>query len=706
MTRNGTGAKALPERLALSLPRLSPRFTFAFKSSLAVMLAYLIPLSQGWPQGQTAVICIILIAAAGPIGASVLKGTLRVLGTLLGGIIGMALIAAFPQDRELYLLLTSLAVTAVLYLGRIYRGDPVLFTLTAVMIMMVFNNGGVNDIFLYGINRTYMTVFGIVVYTIIGIYLWPVRDETAHDTLAAELGRKLMQVFRAASASQPERSEAAEAVRDSLERLRQSRYGLGSDSRKALSNRQWRSIVDDYEQIAELLTRRAEEGSEAESFVKNLSEGLGQIGAMIDALAGAWEQGTPLTLPTPWRPQYDKEALASSSHLERAETVAAAQRLSDLHAQLRILGEKINAMLSPMPTRFEYRQRKPFSRFLWGDPDDFRSAFVIFLIFWTTTLLWIWINPPAGFIIVALATLLSPLTVNTPLQPAVMIVLFTFSLLFAAVSYIFVFSHLHSGWQLGAFIFVYAFIGFYFLKSELAIFFLIGLATFDIANEQVFSFSYFLLFLFIFYAFLMVLLFFYYFPFSTRAESMFLRRKARFFTLAARLAKTTNNAASALRHLDPSLEKMKLWLFKINRNYFDTLDSETLTRFAKTCDTLAYRLRILQHLRRKNRYNSLRRRYHETYGASGPAKYLERLNKARRKNEFEAIGRDAEEAMKSERSALEHFLENESAERSGDEELVAFYEETAAVAQVWKSVRTLAETMAGIDFPVLRTARF
>ena len=154
---------------------LSDKLKFAIKASLSMALAYLIPLSQGWAQPGTAATTVMLIAATGSVGDSVMKGALRVIGTVIGAAIGMALIGLFPQDRELYLLFASVIVTVLLYFARAYKGDMTVFLLSAVTLLMMFQNGEIDNVFIYGVDKTYMTILGIIIYTFIGIFLWPVN---------------------------------------------------------------------------------------------------------------------------------------------------------------------------------------------------------------------------------------------------------------------------------------------------------------------------------------------------------------------------------------------------------------------------------------------------------------------------------------------------------------------------------------------------
>ncbi len=94
----------------------SDKLKFAIKVSLSLTLAYMIPMAMGWAQPNTAAITVMLIAGSGGVSESVEKGLIRVVGTMVGATLGIALIAVFPQDRALYLLSLSLLVSIITYL--------------------------------------------------------------------------------------------------------------------------------------------------------------------------------------------------------------------------------------------------------------------------------------------------------------------------------------------------------------------------------------------------------------------------------------------------------------------------------------------------------------------------------------------------------------------------------------------------------------
>ena len=117
------------------------RVQYAVRTALALMLAYIIPMAMAWPQPQTSATTVMLIAASGLLSESLQKGVARVLGTVAGAVIGLSLIAIFPQDRMAYLITVSLVVAFIIYLYGAYQGDKTLFMLTSVVTLMVFHGG-------------------------------------------------------------------------------------------------------------------------------------------------------------------------------------------------------------------------------------------------------------------------------------------------------------------------------------------------------------------------------------------------------------------------------------------------------------------------------------------------------------------------------------------------------------------------------------
>ena len=381
----------------------------------------MVPMALAWDQPSTAAITVMLIASAGGVSESLSKGVTRIIGTVIGAVIGLTLIAIFPQDRLLYLLLLSIILMLIIYLYYAYRGDSTVFMLSAMVIMMIFLQGPENA-FLYGLDRTYMTIFGIVVYSGVGILIWPSKTE-----------------------------------------------------------------------------------------------------------------------------KLDKET-------DFPEVESSSKSIS----------------------------------FVFLDPDNFKATLQLLAVFWASTLFWILFNPPGGFLLVILATLLGLFTTFSPLKPTVLMTLLTIGFVFATAMYIFVLPNLVYAWELGIFIFAYTFIAFYFLPPKITIFFLIGMFLLGIDNTMSYNFGVFLNTLLVFYLFLIILMLFHNFPFSTKPEHLFLKNRERYFKHMESFLSTNNRQKQKfhLFHLRLIIKKIELWSSKIDVEYFNKVSKEELSLFVKQCEEL------------------------------------------------------------------------------------------------------------------------
>jgi uncharacterized membrane protein YgaE (UPF0421/DUF939 family) len=696
---------------------LSEKFTFAVKAALSIVLVYLISFTQGWEQAQTAAITIMLIAVAGPVSESVTKGLRRVAGTIIGALIGMLLIGLFPQDRELYLVSLSVFVTIALYLTRAYRGDMTVFMLTAVTMMMVFKNGEVDDVFLYGIDRTFMTVLGITVFTVVGIFLWPVKAKDDTVDIANDIVSIQEELYRKKDAGSDECKSLYETLRSRETSLKRSVTAASMES-SGLNRAQRNTLLRNVTEINELLMLlsyhdKTRFSDSCGSYVTNFEQADREIKHLFASLQNAFSRQIEIAIPAEWKAAYDKEAVAALSHTDRGALVATVLDIQKLHARLRALAEKFNAILSPYPTRFEL-SRNTVSAFNWLDVEDLKGTFISFLIFWTTTIFWIVVNPPAGFLIVTLATALSVLTTYSPLKPSLLIILFTLSFIFAAAMYILVLPNIHYGWELGLFIFLYAFIGYYFINPKIAIFFLLGMAVLGLANPMMYNLQLFLMTLLVLYLFLFVLLLFYYVPFSTKPEALFTDMKKRFFRLAANLIAGSDTLLAgdntlfsklkgwyARQHLMATAKKMQLWASKIDAKYFDSIDREALTAFTKECETFAYFLLMMYRKEIRHRDNRLIRRF--LMEKREFSLYDTLLHYTR---ESEAKKSDSKTLVDDFEGHLSAFFARMKSEEFSREELEAFYEFIGMRRSVWIAFFNTQSLMEKLDFDVLTRSRF
>jgi len=703
----------------------SDKLKFAIKASLSMALAYLIPLSQGWSQPGTAATTVMLISAMGSVGDSVTKGVLRVIGTIIGAAVGMTLIGLFPQDREIYLLVASVAATLFLYLARAYKGDMTVFMLSAVTLLMMFQNGEVDNVFIYGIDKTFMTIVGIVIYTFVGVFLWPVNLKDTSVENAAVLSTLQTELYLQRDGKKEDRKEVHQKMIAQDQLLGASIIASDSSSMEMnFSKTQWYDIVKSYKKIDEVITLlshhdKASYADEFSRYVTNYETIDSEILALLEALTLAWKKQKEIVIPEVLGYTYDLKEIKKLSQLERAELSTTISDMIKLHTQLRKLAEKLNSLISPMPTLFTLEEIPQPANFLWFDMEDLKGSLITFIIFWTATLLWIFVNPPGGFLIVVLATALSILTTFSPLKPSLLIIIFSLSFVFATAMYIFVLPNLHYGWELGLFIFVYSFIGFYFINPMLAVFFLLGTATLGINNTMNYNFNIFLITLFIFYAFLFLLLLFYYIPFSTKPEHLFLVMKKRFFklvqSLLQRSSNLNNNKGSffgAMRakysklHLMGTVKKMQLWASKLDEKYFDTVDKNLLLGFTKECETFVYLLEMMYHKDMKMIHNPLIKTFREQNAGASLADLLGEYAEGKDVKDVDPFWKDEEQIVAKIEERLKSFLHDVKYNEYSEKDIIEFYENISLRRNVWLSLFSCQNMMEKLDFKALERSRF
>ncbi|RLA58633.1 MAG: hypothetical protein DRQ78_11680 [Epsilonproteobacteria bacterium] len=694
---------------------LSDKLKFAIKASLSMALAYLIPLSQGWSQPGTAATTVMLIAAMGSVGDSVMKGVLRVIGTVIGATVGMTLIALFPQDRETYLLVASVIATLFLYLARAYKGDMTVFMLSTVTLLMMFQNGEVDDVFIFGIDKTYMTIVGISIYTFVGVFLWPVHLKDSSIENATNLSQPQSELYLLRDAKKEERKTLHQTMIAQEALLDTSLIASDSSSMEMnFSKTQWYDMVHSYKKINEILTLLSHH--DKASYVDNFSQYVTNhkhidedILALLKALPLAWEKQEKIEIPQALKYEYNMPAVKTLSQLERAEMSTTINDMLKLHKHLCSLATKLNSLISPLPTFFHLEDIPKPSNFIWFDIEDLKGSIITFIVFWTATLLWIYVNPPGGFMIVLLATALSVLTTFSPLKPSLLIIIFSFSFVFATAMYIFVLPNLHYAWELGLFIFIYSFIGFYFINPMLAVFFILGTATLGINNTMNYNFDIFLMTLFVFYAFLFLLLLFYYIPFSTKAEHLFLSMKKRFFTLSKILLENNHSLSKekySKLHLRITVKKMQLWASKLDYKYFESTDKELLLAFTKECGTFAYLLAMLHDRNLKMLDNPLIKTFKKEYKGRILADIIGEYAQGKEVKEVDDFWKDEKKISSNIEERLKDFFMNENTKTYKEKDIIEFYENISLHRNVWLALLSCQNIMEKIDFKALETSRF
>ena len=698
------------------------KMKFAIKAALSIVLVYLIGFSQGWSNVSTAATTIMVIAAVGSLENAVVTGLLRVMGTVCGAALGMILIALFPQERFVYLLVLSIFATFFLYLARAYKGDITVFMLTGMTMMMMFQNGQTDNVLLFGIDRTFMTIFGIAVYTLVGILIWPVSGRKKAFESAHNLSRALKKRYEQTGADEARQNQLHDAVLKAQETFSKSLPLLPGALEENFTPLQWRSLLQDFKELNSLITLMPNEKELAdlpkpvEAYIKGYKTQQDQIEKLFDAIVRGWHNTDQIIIKAQQELAVDLEAAFPLSQLQRTTLATLVLETKKLHSLLLGIANKLNALHRDEPTRFKIEKNQMSAHaFEWFDREHLKSALLTFLIFWCAVAVWIMFNPPGGFMVVVLATSLSVITTFTTIKPSLLIMVFTVSFLFATAAYIGVLPHLSHPLELALFLFIYSFLGFFLIPLEISIFFVLGIATMNIGNEMYFAFDSFLLGLSMFYAYLFILLFFYYFPFSTKAETLFLMLQKRFQRQSSRLAQyhlaLLKGKGGGWRkllsryhayYLMNTVTKMKLWAKEIDTAYFHEIDKTALIAYVRNCERFATLLSMSVQTMQQQKNNPLL----EKVLLEEETMVLESMLRQITCFSSPIINHKTPDLSKALENQLASFFQKEEVKRYKSGTIISFYEIISLYEHIWRSFFSCRSRLSSLPLVSLKESRF
>lgn len=694
------------------------KFRYATKTALSLTLAYLIPMALGWSQPSTAATTVMLIAATGMVSDSLQKGVLRVLGTVAGAAIGLSLIALFPQDRMVYLLAASIAVSIAIYLYNAYQGDSTVFMLTAVVTLMVFNGGDAEGAFMYGVDRAFMTAFGVIVYTVVASVLWPVKTADNTRALAAGVASGYRQAFErlihpdASSESSVDEQLAGLLASEDTFQTHFAAIKSGTDALAAYLP-EWNCVLSCYEELEAILVPSLKseplKAVEFSLYIDNYPQLVERVDAMFSQVDTAWQGQRGDGELQPLEVQYNTGSLQQETHLTAAAVATRAELLQKIQAVMVDLQAALDSLLFDRAGFTATRTPRGKPAFVWLDRENFKTALRAFTTFWIATVIWMEFNPPGGFTFVTMCVVFIPLVSYTPVTPKLLFILLTLGFVFALPAYVFLLPQLTHWLELAAFLFSYAFIGFYVLPGPVSIFFLLGLFTLGIQNTMNYNVDAIMLSMLMFYLVCSVLIISVHFPFTSKPERLYASLRRRFFrhcALAIRVNTAPPGVTTVLARLRMGngaalLTKMKSWGAMIDNNYFPANGTQQINTLNRACELLYGQLQIMALRKQAFAANPL-----ITAARRGATNSLTQLCDTLAQNSSEEPFEQVEASLVGTRQRLDEFLGNDYLHRYDRLQLAQFYVYLNLQASILASIQACREAQAALDWQQLGDTRF
>ena len=190
---------------------LSSRTKESIKTALAMTIAYGIALSMDWDKPYWAGFAVAFVSLA-TIGQSLNKAALRMFGTLVGMAVALTLIALFAQDRWPFIVFISVWVGLCTYMMAGTK-HQYFWHVSAFVCVIICMDGGPDsaNAFEIAILRAQETGLGILVYSLVSIFLWPSSSRADFETAAGKLAATQHQLYRAYFALMNGKGDAQEA---------------------------------------------------------------------------------------------------------------------------------------------------------------------------------------------------------------------------------------------------------------------------------------------------------------------------------------------------------------------------------------------------------------------------------------------------------------------------------------------------------------
>ena len=498
---------------------LSTRAKEAIKLGLAMVIAYWIAMQMGWEKPFWAALTV-ATASVLSTGQSLGRATMRALGTAVGAVASLALIALFPQERWWIIFCLSLFLSFCAYMmtGKSYQYFWFLVALTGMLIMVTAAPITSQSAFTAAVMRTSETALGALVYGLVAVFIWPLLDAGGLNDSARKLVANQAKLYR----SYRDRMSGRGAAEDSPP-LRTAEVQLLAQVAQALSSaevdspevrevrHQWRRFYQQLTALREALDLWLQAFPEIQPLnlprlLPNLEGLYAELDLRFDQIEQMLVNQAPSHMPQVITLAADKAEMQALSRLQQAAVGVTLARLKNIERLTRSMFEcfaDIRGYTGQDTEPDPETTRRSGPTF---DPDRFRPIIIVVVTLWVGFFLWIYVNPQGGqgVVLLAVANALVYVLVFTkaPYISALdWLQWWGFGTVLAGLLYFLVMPHLSSFAELAVMIFAANFAIYYLLgKPEQVLARMLGTAAFAVCliidNQQTYSFSSYVTFVF------------------------------------------------------------------------------------------------------------------------------------------------------------------------------------------------------------------
>ncbi len=520
----------------------------SIKTALAMTITYGIALQMDWDKPLWAGFAVAFVSLT-TIGQSFNKAALRMFGTLVAVVVSLTFIGLFAQDRWLFMLFLAPWVGYCIYMmgGAKHQYFWNVCGFVSVIICMGAGPDSVNA-FNIAMLRTQQTGLGILIYSLVALFLWPSSSRADFDTAAGKLASTQHQLYQDYLELMNNKDSGGEAQTLRTQMVQeQTRFSQLLDAAEMDTyevwemRQQWRQYQRQTADFTATMEGWHENFTELQvldmqsllpnlmTFSAELDERFAQIECM---LAGQAPEHHPATFDL----DLDEAGVRALSHFHRAALAVTRTRLQHLEALTRSLFDTVSDIKGFGRVDGLYDATPQIRAGFVLDLDRLTSSVRIMTTLWLAYLALIYVpDMPGGSGFVTMAGPFGMILASSPqLSVKILIRPIAVGVLFGAFIYIFVMPQLSNFIGLGLLIFSVTFgICYLFAAPKQILSKLFGLAMFlaiaSISNEQTYSFLSVATTALMFVLLFLLLAITSNIPFSARPELAFLRLLGRYF---------------------------------------------------------------------------------------------------------------------------------------------------------------------------------
>jgi uncharacterized membrane protein YccC len=485
---------------------LTTRTKEAIKTGLAMAITYGIALQMGWDKPYWAGFAVAMISLS-TAGQSLNKGAMRMLGTLVAVAAALTFLALFSQHRWWFMVFLSLYVGFCTYM---LTGKKLVYFwfVSAFVCILISVEGGANsqNAFYTALLRAQETGLGILVYSLMSVFLWPQSSATQLNDVSRKLFTTQFRLYRAyrglmtgESAGEDYRALRLQEIQ-LLSQFGQTLSGAEIDTYEVWEVRhQWQRFHDQSTVLMETLERWRESFAGIQKInlsklLPNLESVCLEIDRRLEQIEHMLGGKDPIQAPPQSALTIDNEQMRDLTHFQKAAVTVTKAQIDDLERISRSMIDSVQDIkgLSSHTKVFRSIRGRTLAPGL--DPDRLAAALRVMMTLWIGFLVWVYINPPGHAMFVLLSTNFALISAMSRLRVSMMFLPFVYGSAFAGILYVFVMPHLSGYAELGLMMFGVTF-GYYYLfwQPRQQLIKIAGIVAFlvltAIQNQQTYSFA-------------------------------------------------------------------------------------------------------------------------------------------------------------------------------------------------------------------------